>query len=271
MSLGENLYRIRKERKLSQEAVADALGVSFQAVSAWERDEYTPDTKHLISLAEYLDVSLSSLAEDQDRFFPVSQNIYDWEHMKTYVKTTAKANHMTNTLNALEFACKAHQGQTRKNSDIPYIYHPLNLACHCLAMDIREDAVIAACLLHDVIEDCGVTAGELPVEEEVKELVLLLTREKDHGTDRDEIMRKYIDQISGNPKAAMIKLLDRCNNITTMAWGLSRKRIYRTIRETETYILPLLDVIRQVPEYNNAAWLLKYQIVSTLDIYKRLL
>ena len=59
--------------------------------------------------------------------------------------------------------------------------------------------------------------------------------------------------------------------MTTMSWGLSRERIYRMIRETEEYYPPLIKAIKNTTEYNNAAWLLKYQIESMLDIYKRLM
>ena len=41
--------------------------------------------------------------------------------------------------------------------------------------------------------------------------------------------------------------------------------------ETEKYVLPLLDVIKEVPAYNNAAWLLRYQIITMLETFKRLL
>ena len=43
------------------------------------------------------------------------------------------------------------------------------------------------------------------------------------------------------------------------------------IRETEKYFPALLDVLKGTNEYNNAAWLLKYQIESMLDIYERLM
>ncbi len=43
------------------------------------------------------------------------------------------------------------------------------------------------------------------------------------------------------------------------------------IKETEEYFPVLIKVVKAVPEYNNAAWLLQYQIESTLDIYKRLM
>jgi GTP pyrophosphokinase len=56
-----------------------------------------------------------------------------------------------------------------------------------------------------------------------------------------------------------------------MAGGLSRDRIFRQIRETEEYYPDLIKVIKETMEYNDAAWLLKYQIESMLDIYKRLM
>ena len=44
MSIGSNIKSLREERKLTQEQVAEELGITFQAVSSWERDEYNPDT-----------------------------------------------------------------------------------------------------------------------------------------------------------------------------------------------------------------------------------
>ena len=271
MSIGTNIKSLREERKLTQEQVAEALGVTFQAVSSWERDEYKPDTDKLIKLAEIFDVSVSAIAEERHKTFKTKETIYNWEHMKTYVKTTAKNFKLRNTLKAVDYAVEAHEGQKRKRSAVPYIYHPLNLACHALSMDIVEDEVIAACLLHDVIEDCGRKKEDLPVNDETKELVELLTCEKTSKDNRDRILGDYYKGILGNPKAALIKCLDRCNNLTTMSWGLSREKIYRMIKETEEYYPRLLDTVKATPEYNSAAWLLKYQMESMLDIYKRLM
>lgn len=271
MDIGKNIKRLREERKLTQEQVAEELGVSFQAVSSWERDEYKPDTDNLIKLAEMLDVSVSALIEEKHKAFKTKETIYNWEHMKTYVKTTAKNYKLKNTLKAVDYAIEAHEGQKRKRSAVPYIYHPFNLACHALALDIVEDEVVAACMLHDVIEDCGKRAEDLPVNDETKELVRLLSHKKTTKENREEIMKPYYEGIMKNPKAALIKCIDRCNNLTTMSWGLSRKRMVRMILETEEYYPGLIDAIRTEPKYNNAAWLLKYQIESMLDIYKRLL
>ena len=271
MSLGKNLKSLREEHKLTQEQVADRIGVTFQAVSSWERDEYKPETDKLIKLAELFEVSVSALVEDRQNCFKTKDTIYNWEHMKTYIKTTAKALKLDNTLKALEFAVEAHKSQKRKKSDVPYIYHSLNMACYLLSMNITEDEIIAACLLHDVIEDCGKAPDDLPVNDDVRDLVSLLTHSKTTEDNRDAVMKKYYGMIAKNPKASLIKCVDRCNNITTMSWGLSREKIYRMIKETEQYYPVLLRVIKAEPEYNNAAWLLQYQMESMLDIYKRLL
>ena len=271
MSIGTNIRRLREERKLTQEQAAEVLGVSFQAVSSWERDEYKPDLDRLIRLAELFDVSVAAIVEERQKAFKTKEAIYNWEHMKTYVKTTAKNFQLRNTLKAIDYAVEAHEGQKRKKSSVPYIYHPLNLACHALSMNIIEDEIIAACMLHDVIEDYGGKIEDLPVNDETKELVRLLTCGKTTDENRERILKTYYHGILANPKAVLIKCMDRCNNLTTMSWGLSRDRICRMIRETEEYYPKLLDALKAAPEYNNAAWLLKYQIESMLDIYKRLL
>ena len=209
--------------------------------------------------------------EEKKRIFATRNAIYNWEHMKTYVMTTAKNLGLSNTLKAVTFAAEAHKDQKRKRSDIPYIYHPLTLACHALSMNITDDAVIAACMLHDVVEDCGVDYEELPVNEETKELVRLLTHEKIPPENRDAVLRDYYANIATSPKATLIKCIDRCNNLTTMSGALSRDRIYRTIKETEEYFPALISLLKEEIEYSNAAWLLKYQMESLLDVYKRLM
>ena len=63
--LGENLYTLRKKNGLSQEELADQLGVSRQAISKWERSEAYPDTENLIAIARLYGVSLDALISDR--------------------------------------------------------------------------------------------------------------------------------------------------------------------------------------------------------------
>ena len=64
------LYELRKKNNLSQEEVADKLGISRQSVSKWERAESSPDTDNLIELAKLYNVSLDELlnAEKSSEF-----------------------------------------------------------------------------------------------------------------------------------------------------------------------------------------------------------
>ena len=61
MSFGENLQTIRKQNHLSQEGLAEMLGVSRQAVSKWELGEGYPEVDKLLILSKKLNVSLDSL------------------------------------------------------------------------------------------------------------------------------------------------------------------------------------------------------------------
>lgn len=65
MSLGSNISDKRKSLKLSQEYVAEQLGVSRQAVSKWETNRSEPSTENLIKLADLLDVDIKELVSPE--------------------------------------------------------------------------------------------------------------------------------------------------------------------------------------------------------------
>ena len=62
MTLGEKIQLLRRSRGLSQEQLAAELDVSRQAISKWENDQSSPDTIHLIQLADLLDTEVAYLA-----------------------------------------------------------------------------------------------------------------------------------------------------------------------------------------------------------------
>lgn len=63
---------------------------------------------------------------------------------------------------AIDFAQKAHKGQYRKGSDIPYIIHPLGVMEILIRNGAKEDAVIAG-VLHDVVEDTDYTIEDIRI------------------------------------------------------------------------------------------------------------
>ncbi|MFA5421864.1 MAG: helix-turn-helix transcriptional regulator [Bacilli bacterium] len=66
IEIAERLIKLRKEKGLSQEELAEKLGLSRQAVSKWERAEASPDTDNLICLARIYGVSLDELLNTAD-------------------------------------------------------------------------------------------------------------------------------------------------------------------------------------------------------------
>lgn len=61
LRIGENIRRLRRQRDLTQEEVAAHLGISFQSISKWEREDGYPDITMLPSLANYFGISVDEL------------------------------------------------------------------------------------------------------------------------------------------------------------------------------------------------------------------
>ena len=122
---------------------------------------------------------------------------------------------------AAAYAEKAHEGQVRKYTDLPYFVHPQRVALAVSAYTDRPE-VIAAAYLHDVLEDCGQVCLKDIYEEfgvKVSDLVIELTNpSKKFPTlkraARKEMDRLYLNTCSAN--AQLIKVIDRLDNIRDM-------------------------------------------------------
>lgn len=275
--IGERIRdaRKRKDPSVNQEQLAEKLGVTFQAVSNWETGKFIPDSDHLPALAKELDLSLDALFAEEEHTWELNSVNFDADHMFTFVKGRAQMIPLKDTLAVIELLRKAHSGQHRKSNhgfEVPYITHPLTLACHALAMNLRDDTVIAACLAHDMIEDSHgrVTLSDLPENEALREAVRLVSKNLCDQSDPDW-EETYYGNIRKNPLACLIKCLDRCNNLSCMADGFSREKMAEYTAETDRYYPGLLDVIKKVPEWNDAWWLLRYQMTALTETFKRML
>ena len=262
MLTGKQIRAARKAREWTQTQLAEKVGVSTEAISAWERNVYAPDEFNKEVLCEVL--GLDYLEEDGS---PRNGRLFNEDRMSSFLKGKLGSGEYPNAIRALTFAQEEHFGQLRKPKElgIPYIIHPLTMACHALAMGLDDDVLLAALLLHDVCEDCNVSPVDLPVCSEVRDVVRLVTKPKTGFSEK-----AYYEDILDNPKACLVKCIDRCNNLSGMALGFSPVRIREYITETEEWYPALLRVVKAVPEYNNAAWLLSYQIRSLLQTAKRI-
>lgn len=267
----QRLAAARKEKRMTQSEVAERLNVSFQAVSLWERGETTPEIEKLTEIADLYGVSVDWLLrgkEEQEIIIdfeePLSDRLFNEDRMYTYVKTYATIKGLTQTIEVLPYARELHKGQIRKGKDeVPYIYHPLLMACHALSLGLDDDNLVSAILLHDVCEDCGIKTEDLPVNDEVKTAVQLVTKNDSIDTDT------YYRDISENCIATMVKLIDRCNNVSAMSTGFTKERIVEYINETEKYVYPLLQKAKtKYSKYSNQVFLIKYHMTSVVTTLK---
>lgn len=70
MNLGENIYRLRTEKNMSQGDLADALEVSRQSVSKWENDSAVPELEKLVKMADIFGVSIDELVTGKEKAEP---------------------------------------------------------------------------------------------------------------------------------------------------------------------------------------------------------
>ena len=166
----------------------------------------------------------------------------------SFAVLTAKLDYMTkaevdNVRSAYKFADEAHLGQLR-NSGEPYITHPIAVAQQCAEWKLDAQALMAA-LLHDAIEDCGVTKPELierfgaPVAELVDGLTKLEklefnTREENQA----ESFRKMLLAMARDVRVILIKLADRTHNMRTLS-DAPREKWARISSETLDIYAPI--------------------------------
>ena len=276
MQIGEQIRKLRKKQGLTQATFAERLFVTPQAVSQWERGVTDPETDKLADIAAVLHTTVNKLTagEASEQDWTIADALFSPDHMYSRIAVTAELKGLRETYAALRFMKEAHKGQYRKPSlfsdvKVPYIVHPLMMACHAHALGIREDKILASILLHDVCEDCGVAPEELPFSEEVREAVRLLSFQVMPGETRADAKERYYAAIAENQIARIVKILDRCNNISTMASSFTQKKLVTYVNETETYVMPLLEQAKYaVPEYADAFYLLKYHMRSVLESIK---
>ncbi len=159
----------------------------------------------------------------------------------------------------LAFAVEAHEGQLRRSGD-PYITHPVAVAR--LVAELRMDSqTVQAALLHDVIEDCEVTAPQLRKRfgADVAQLVEGATKIKHIPqpgraalAEADaETLRKMLLAMAEDVRVVIVKIADRLHNMQTLEHLPSERRA-AIARETMDIYAPLAGRL--------GIWQMKWQL-----------
>ena len=144
---------------------------------------------------------------------------------------------------AYAIASEAHKQQVRKSGEA-YIHHPVAVATVVAELGL-DDVTIAAALLHDAVEDTGVTVDELghafgPVVAAIVDGVTKLDRVRFESKEAQQAasMRKMLVAMAKDWRVLIIKLADRLHNMRTLA-AMPEHKQQRTARETLDIYAPL--------------------------------
>lgn len=158
---------------------------------------------------------------------------------------------------AAQFAAEKHAGQTAKNGQ-PFINHPIEVAFLLADVGgIENPEVIAASLLHDVMEKCGVTHSELVnlFGDKIANLVLELTDDK--SLPEDERRRQQTAAAANlSHDAKLIRLADKISNLkelTAMPMPENLTRLDNYVNWTEEMLAALSGVSEPLESMLSAA------------------
>ncbi len=192
--------------------------------------------------AELLPSALQGLQRAMSAPTPKSAQVASFAALTDKLGYLPKAEHKK-VLEAFKFADEAHLGQFRASGE-PYITHPIAVAGLCADWKLDVQAIMAA-LMHDTIEDQGVTKAALierfgaPTAELVDGLTKL---DKLHFSTREqgqaESFRKMLLAMARDVRVILIKLADRLHNMRTMHAMTPDKR-QRIARETLDIYAPI--------------------------------
>lgn len=127
---------------------------------------------------------------------------------------------------ALSLAAYAHRAQSRKGSGEPYVNHLIDVAAILTRIaGVRDEDILIAALLHDVIEDTEVTAAEVESQfgPRVRALVVALTDDK----SLPKLERKRLQIVhmrDAEHDARLIKIADHCSNVATLPRSWTKER-----------------------------------------------
>ena len=156
------------------------------------------------------------------------------------VKKNVPSADLSHVREAFDFARLAHGDQKRKDGT-PFITHPLAAAEIIAEMSLDEESIIAA-LLHDTVEDTGITHEDIEKKfgSEVAELVEGVTKltRVTYSNKEDEQMenlRKMLIAMAKDIRVILIKLADRLHNMRTLEYQSEEKQREKALETMEIY------------------------------------
>lgn len=177
---------------------------------------------------------------------------------------------------AIEYAAKAHKGQFRKGTRLPYIFHPVNVAQRLFEHKYPEDLVIAG-LLHDTIEDTPVTAEDIRNEfnNTIADLVTGVS-EKNKQDTWENRKKDTIKKLKSAPHNLLIlSCADKLDNICSIKRDLRElgetvwNRFNQPVEQQKWYYMSLAEVFKERMKEFNSFPMAEEFIKEVSDVFGR--
>lgn len=124
---------------------------------------------------------------------------------------------------AVNIANKAHSGQTRKGSEIAYIIHPMEAAAIAssilIQLDMYDENIVAAAVLHDTLEDTELTVADLKEYCSQKTVDLVLVQSEDKSKSWKERKQHTIETLKNSTRdidVLIVHLADKLSNMRSI-------------------------------------------------------
>lgn len=193
-----------------------------------------------------MEINASSASEQPSPTTNTTQNPDTWDSFKELLQIIRGYNTKADLAvvkDAYEYAAIAHREQKRISGE-PYIVHPLEVAKILAELELDLETIIAG-LLHDVVEDTGVTLNEISERfgSEVALLVDGVTKlsrieYKSKEEQQAENLRKMFLAMAKDVRVILIKLADRLHNLRTLKYHPIPKQV-EIAKETLEIFAPL--------------------------------
>ena len=155
----------------------------------------------------------------------------------------------------------------KRNNGSDYYIHCLDTANTLISYGIKDEDVICAALLHDIIEDVpgykAITLEKL-FNKNVARLVVAVTKEKDSDYEDANVLNEYLENIMLDKDAAAIKTADKIHNMMSLKEKTFSGR-YETAIKTKTYYLPFFTKCGNLyPRYENLFFAARKEIETLI-------
>jgi (p)ppGpp synthase/HD superfamily hydrolase len=193
--------------------------------------------KRIISRLKYHNV-------DENLINRVSEDINFEANYEKFLRLTCSSKSKL-VYNCLEFASKAHQGQTyRKSTDsqglslVPYLNHPVIMSIKAIELGFNE-IIIAGCLVHDTFKATKITEEYLIQELDPRISKIVLGFNKEPGESKTQSLYRNLNSLSYESKA--IKILDKWHSLLRSFTLYDPDYQNRLIREVTQLVSPCID------------------------------